>query len=157
MIILLFVFSLSSKLVNAQHSHGGGGHGSHDDAADAVKIVIVGNIQAAFEIYDKAKYNEMAKSMNMGKSPADRNSSHFVIISLMDKSEMKVIKNASVEVEITTPGFARIKKKAHAMEGGGMSHYASDFQMNQAGNYKVIAEINLNGKKIKAETDFTVK
>ncbi len=172
--ILLFVLAPSSKILMAQHSHGGSGRGSNNmsghgnhvisdqknkddvDSGD-VKMVVVDNIQAAFEIYSKAKYNEMADSMKVRKVHADNNSSHFIIISLMNRPDMKQIKNASIEVELMSPYTGSAKKKAYAMEGGGMFHYAVDFTMNTRGTYKVSAVINIDGKDLKAETDFTIK
>ena len=164
--ILMLVLSFGSNILYAQHSHGGGNHGSHDmdshgmqdDAqAGTVRTVVSGNIQASFELYDRARYEEMAKSMGGRKSPAGKNSSHFIIMSLMNNPEMKVIKNASIEIEVILPDKKRIRKKAHSMEGGGMFHYAADFPMKIRGTYTINAVIQLEGQIIKAGTVFSVK
>ncbi len=151
--LFLIMFSSCSK---GDHQSHGGSHGTMGTTQPAnIKIVLVDNIQAAFELYDKAKHDAMEKDMKV-KSTADSTSDHFIVISLMNKTTNSVIKNGSIDVEVMSPDKSMAKKKAHVMEGQGMFHYAAGFQMKAPGKYLINAVITLDGKKFTAMADFSI-
>ena len=153
----LFILSGCSKGDNKGHdSHGSHGGGQSVQTGD-VKTVVADDIQAAFELYSRAKHEEMAKDMKVSSMTYDKKSDRFIIVSLLKKEAKTIIKDASVEVEIVTPDKKNVKKKAHTMEGGGMFHYAADFQMTAKGIYKVNAIITMGAKKVTASTELEVK
>ncbi len=79
------------------------------------------------------------------------------IITLSNTEKKQIIKNATIEIEITGPDKKVSSKNVHVMEGGGMFHYAAGFNMKKQGIYQVLASIDTGKKSITAMTDFVVE
>lgn len=147
--------SYCAKADEHQGHHEHGDHAEHKMDSDTTKTVMIGDVQAVFDLMDRAHHEGMMKQMG-GKRGGEK-LSHFVLLTMMKKGERKLIMDAVVSFSLTGPDGKSIEKKAHVMTGMGMHHYAAGFDMGVKGDYRVSAAISQAGKDLKAETVFTVK
>ncbi|MCP4138458.1 MAG: hypothetical protein GY754_46300 [bacterium] len=142
------------------HDHSGHDHSGHDHSKHAkqmvkTKVVIVDGVQAAFDLMTKVEHADMMKKMGVAEKKADA-SDHFILITLMEKPENVLIKDASVEISVTGPDNKAIKTSTHVMSGDGMHHFAAGVSMKAKGEYKVEAAVSVKKKKVAVKTSFTV-
>lgn len=119
-------------------------------------IVTSGNLQTAFDFMGSKGHESMLKSMKLDDDTVKK-SDRYVLITLMDKNDRKLIMNASVKVIIAGPDGTRVESTAKALTGGGMHHYIAGFPATEKGEYKVDAFIDLSGKKVAASTTYIVR
>jgi hypothetical protein len=131
-------------------------HAGHMMDTDTTKSVMLGDVQAVFDLMDRAHHEGMMTQMG-GKHGGAEKFSHYVLLTMMKKAERKLIMDAEVTFSLTGPDGKGVEKKAHVMTGMGMHHYAAGFDMGAKGDYKVSAAIRQGGKETNAGTVFTVK
>jgi len=120
------------------------------------QIVTDGNFRVAFNFMGKKGHEEMLKGFNLDRNilqKADR----FVLITLMDKTDRKLVMDARVNVEVTGPSGKTQNSAAKAVTGGGMHHYVTGFAAADKGEYRVFASINAKGGNAKAEASYGVE
>lgn len=131
-------------------------HAGHMMDTDTTKSVMLGDVQAVFDLMDRAHHEGMMAKMG-GKHGGGEKFSHYVLLTMMKKAERKLIMDADVTFSLTGPDGKSVEKKAHVMTGMGMHHYAAGFDMGAKGDYKIKAAIKQGGKDTNAEAVFTVK
>lgn len=131
-------------------------HRGHMMDTDTTKTVMIGDIQAVFDLMDRTHHDEMMKNMG-AKHEGDGNFSHYILLTIMKKSDRKLIMDAEVTFSLVAPDGKSVEKKAHMMSGMGMHHYAAGFDMTAKGDYRVKAVIKQSGGDMSAEASFTVK
>lgn len=131
-------------------------HRGHMMDTDTTKSVMIGDVQAVFDLMDRAHHDGMMKQMGGGHG-GEGTFSHYILLTMMKKAERKLIMDAEVTLSLTGPDGKSVEKKAHVMSGMGMHHYAAGFDMASKGDYKVKAAIRQGGGDMSAETAFTVK
>ena len=144
---------------DSSHDHSGhdhSGHGHHSHSHGNTKIVVVDDIQVAFDLWDSAAHDEMMKKMNV-KAHDHGASDHFIGLTIANKSEKKLVKGANVSVKVTGPDNKVQENPVHVMEGAGMYHYAAPATMTQKGEYTVSATVKAGDKQIQADTKFTIE
>ncbi|MBP7586199.1 MAG: hypothetical protein KBA61_19305 [Spirochaetes bacterium] len=131
-------------------------HQGHMMDTDTTKSVMIGNVQAVFDLMDREHHDGMMKQMGGGHG-GEGTFSHYILLTMMKKAERKLIMDAEVTLALTGPDGKTVEKKAHVMSGMGMHHYAAGFDMGAKGDYKVKAAIKQAGGDMSAEARFTVK
>lgn len=125
--------------------------GNHDMDMGNTKVVKAGDYQVAFDLMDKKMHDDMMKDMKHDMK--DMGTTHYILVTVSDVHK-KVIKDAKVFINVKTPDGTIDKKMGMVMEGGGMFHYGSGFNMQTAGTYHVTANLIVNGNKLEAKTMF---
>jgi len=131
-------------------------HRGHMMDTDTTKSVMIGDVQAVFDLMDRAHHEGMMEKMG-GKHGGGDKFSHYILLTMMKKAERKLIMDADVTLTLTGPDGKSVEKKAHVMSGMGMHHYAAGFDMAAKGDYRVKAAIKQAGGEKNAEATFTVK
>lgn len=135
---LTMVLGASLPLYAANEAQAHEGH-QHEMAKTQLKVV--DGIQVAVDIQTMAEHMKMMKMMDM-KMPHQHGLSHFVTVTLSDKKNKTLIKDASVKIKIFGPDKKTIGAESgtpmEVMAGKGMHHYAYGFNRGQKGMHSAI-------------------
>ncbi len=131
-------------------------HTGHMMDTDTTRTVMLGDVQAVFDLMDRAHHEGMMTKMGKA-SGVEGKFSHYVLLTMMKKAERKLIMDAEVSFSMTGPDGKTVDKNGHVMTGGGMHHYAAGFDMEAKGEYKLKALIRRGGSDQSAETMFMIK
>ncbi len=131
-------------------------HVGHMMDTDTTKSVMLDDVQVVFDLMDSAHHEGMMAHMG-GKHGGAEKYSHYVLLTMMKKTERKLIMDAEVTFTLTGPDGKSVEKKSHVMTGMGMHHYAVGFDMKEKGDYMISAAIKQGGRELRAITVFTLK
>ncbi len=150
--ITVLVSTLSVSYCKKADDHQAG----HMMDTDTTKSLMLGDIQAVFDLIDRVHHEGMIAHMGAKHGTAEK-FSHYVLLTMMKKAERKLIMDAEVMFTLTGPNGKSVVKKSHVMSGMGMHHYAVGFDMKAKGDYKISAAIKLGGRELSANAIFTMK
>jgi hypothetical protein len=161
---------LNGPIYGAQESHEG--HSpkeSHTDKTGAIvkKDVIFENFRikvelmtmnAPMEVMKKEMHHEMPMDKHthgeIVHGPAHENLTHHLIVEVIDSKTDKAVKDAEVDLRLTSPKGEEKSLMLHTMTMKDITHFAGDIDLSQKGNY--LFELSISREGIEKKTSFEV-
>ncbi len=151
--LILSAVSVSCSGEDSKHDHGSM-VGTHNTAKTKV-VMLDDTLQAAFDVTTMKDHMDMMKKMGVSMDHSS-SADHILTVTLMKKPENKVVKDADVKLTVTGPDGNSLTNNTEIMEGGGMFHYAAEFNASDKGDYKVKASVSNGGKTYEKEVSFNL-
>ncbi len=115
----------------------------------------VDGFKITFHIMNMPVYHRLMKSMGVNHSDMERDTSHHIMVELLDNKGEKV-GDAAIKIKVVDPRDSPEEKALKPMKGH-LGQYGADFRMIHRGKYRITAEFKTAGKVHRGNYTYEIK